>query len=230
MTAPDQLVDVGWRVTAMAEGVLDGNELEFCRSQRHGGVPSRIAERLAICVECRDQAEENLVELPQLYDMCAYMLDVRPQKPQERVSGHRPQGIVLRDAVVNIRSDILGVLASWCGLVASERGVPGPDELSIPRLSTFVLVHFGWLTAHPAGADFTDELAALADRARAVLTPEPAPGMPLGPCPHPGCGWTLRADGNPPKRICCEGGHEWPPSQWLLLGGRRRGTSVEGAE
>ena len=207
----------GWRVTTMADGVRDGHDRDFCRSQRHGGVPSRTIDGLTVCTECRDLAEENLLELPQLYDMCAYMLDVRPPRQRERVSGHRPHGIVLRDAVVSIRSDILGVLASWCGLVAGERGVPGPDELSIPRLSTFVLIHFGWLTAHPAGADFTDELAALADRARAVLTPEPAAEMSLGPCPRPGCGWTLRAEGHPPKWIRCEAGHEWPPSQWLQL-------------
>ncbi|MGB3442447.1 MAG: hypothetical protein WBA97_27210 [Actinophytocola sp.] len=214
----------------MDDGERDSQDLRFCRSQRHGGVASRTAAGLSICTECRDEAEENLVELPQLYDMCAYMLDVPRQQPRERVSGHRPRGIVLRDAVVSIRSDILGVLASWCGLVASERGVTGPDELSIPRLSTFVQIHFGWLTAHPAGADFTDELAALAERARAVLTPDPLTVMPLGPCPRPGCGWTLRAEGHPPKRILCEAGHEWPPDQWLLLRGGRLDSSREGGE
>jgi hypothetical protein len=214
----------------MAEGVRDGDDREFCRSQRHGGVPSRTIDTMTVCVDCRDEAEGNLVELPQLYDMCAYVLDMRQAKPAERVSGTRPRGIVLRDAVVGIRSDILGVLASWCGLVSSERGVPGPDELSIPRLSTFVLVHFRWLTAHPAGPDFTDELSALADRARAVLTPEPVDEMSLGPCPRPGCGWTLRAEGHPLKRIRCEAGHEWPPDQWLLLRGGRLDSSVEGGE
>lgn len=215
----------------MAEAAHDGQEREFCRSQRHGGVPSPTVDGLTICVECRDQAEENLVELPQLYDMCAYVLDVRPTKSQERVSGHRPHGIALRDEVVSIRSDILGVLASWCGMVATERGVPGPDELSIPRLSTFVLIHFGWLTAHPAGADFTDELAVLADRARAVLVSGPAAEMSLGPCPRPGCGWMLHADEHPPKRIRCEAGHEWPPEQWLLLlRGGRLDSTVEGGE
>ena len=215
----------------MADGVSDRHDREFCRGRRHEGAPSRTADGLAICAGCRDRAEENLVELPQLYDMCAYILDVRPPKPQERVSGHRPHGIVLRDAVVGIRSDILGVLASWCALVAAERGVPGPDELCIPRLSTFVLVHFEWLTAHPAGADFTDELAALADRARAVLAPEPAAELSLGPCRRPDCGWTLRADEHPPKLIRCEAGHEWPPEQWLLLlRDDRLDSTVEGGE
>lgn len=221
----------GWRVTSMADGVRDGHDREFCHSQLHGGVPSRTVGGLAVCAGCRDQAEKNLVELPQLYDMCAHVLDVRPAKPQERVSGSRPHGIVLRDAVVRIRSDIAGVLTSWCGLVAAERGVPRPGDLSISRLSTYVLVHFGWLTAHPAGADFTDELAALADRARAVLAPEPATEPSLGPCLRPGCDWTLRADEHPPKRIRCEAGHEWPPEKWLLLQrGGRVDTGAEGGE
>jgi hypothetical protein len=215
----------------MSEGVHDNHDREYCRSRRHSSVSSRTVDTLAICRECHDQAEENLVELPKLYDMCAYMLDVRAPKPQERVSGHRPRGIVLRDAVVSIRSDILGVLASWCGLVASERGVPGPDELSIPRLSTFVLVHFRWLTAHPAGADFTDELAVLADRAREVLTPDPVTELNLGPCLRPGCGGTLRTEGHPLQRISCEAGHEWPPDQWLqLLRDGGQDSSVEGGE
>lgn len=222
----------------MADGVHDGvpdrvheDDRELCLSQRHRGVLPDAVVGLRICTGCREQAEENLVELPELYNTCAYALDVRPTKPQERVRGHRPRGIVLRDAVVSIRSDILCVLASWCSLAATERGVPGPDELSIPRLSSFTLIHFGWLIAHPAGADFTDELAELVDRARAVLAPEPAPESSLGPCPRPGCGWTLHADEHPPKRIHCGAGHEWPPEQWLLLlrGGGPDAT-VEGGE
>jgi hypothetical protein len=202
-----------------------------CASQRHRDTAPATLPDLAVCRECREDAEENLVELPKMYDMCAYVLDGHHRPLRERVRGHRPRGIVLRDEVVGVRSDILGVLASWCGLVTSERGVAGPDELSVGRLSTFVLVHFGWLTAHPAGADFTDELTALAERARAALTPEPvAKPLPLGPCPRPGCGWTVSAEGHPPRRIRCEAGHELPPHQWLLLRGGPLDASMEGGE
>jgi hypothetical protein len=210
--------------------MADGDR-DLCRTQRHvGGLPGG-ADNLPSCAECRTKAEESLVELPRLYDMCAYVLDARPPRPVERVSGSRPRGIVLRDEVVDIRSDILGVLASWCGLVTSERGVAGPDELSVASLSTFVQVHFEWLAAHPAGADFVDELTALADRAGEVLATEPAPESRLGPCPRPGCGWALRADGHPPTRIRCGAGHEWPPAQWLLLlRDGRRDSTMEGGE
>jgi len=217
----------------MAKRVREIPDRQICRSHRHDGAgdPSRTVPGLAICAECRDEVEEDLLELPALYDMCAYMLDLRRPRPRERVSGHRPHGIVLRDAVVSIRSDILGVLASWCGLVSSERGVTGPDELSIRRLSTFMLVHFRWLTAHPAGPDFADELASLAEVAREVLKPEPVTELALGPCASPGCGWTVRAQGDPPKRVRCDAGHEWPPDQWLLLrGDQRLDTSLDGGE
>ncbi len=216
----------------MVERVRDIHDRRICRSQRHngGGLPAHTAPGLEICVRCRDEAEEDLLELPGLYDMCAYVLNPRHRPMRERVSGTRSRGIVLRDAVVSIRSDILGVLAAWCGLVSSERGVTGPDELSVPRLSTFVHIHFQWLTAHPAGPDFADELSTLADRARGVLTPEPAAELTLGPCLRPGCGWTVRADGHPPRRVRCDGGHEWSPSQWLLLRGGHVDSSREGGE
>lgn len=215
----------------MAERVPDIQDRPFCRSKRHDGddSPTRTGPGLAICGDCREVAEENLLDLPGLYDMCAYVLDTRGPQLRERVSGSKRRGIVLREAVVNVRSDVLGVLASWCGLVANERQVPGPDELSVPRLSTFVLIHFGWLTAHPAAPDFVDELGALADGARAVLQPDNGV-MTLGPCARPGCGWTVRAEGHPPRRVRCDAGHEWPPEQWLLLRGRYHQDSREGGE
>lgn len=204
-----------------------------CRGTRHTGIDPGTAPGRTICDECVHSAEENLLELPALYDMCAYVMDARHprHRERERVSGNRPGGIVLREAVVGIRSDILGVFASWCGLVTSERGVTGPDELSISRLSTFMLIHFGWLTAHPAGPDFVDELCSLADRAHEVLTPEPLTRMVLGPCARPGCGCTVRAEGHPPRRIRCDAGHEWSPDQWLLLrSGHRSDSFPEGGK
>src|ERR671933_605735 len=119
-----------------------------CRGRRHDGpgCRPRVAPGLEICAECRDQAEEHLVDLVGLYEMCAYMLDLRRPALRERVSGYRPRGIALSDTVVAVRADIQGVLASWCGLVTGERGVRGPDQLGIRQLTSFLAVHFTWLT------------------------------------------------------------------------------------
>lgn len=212
-----------------------------CRSRRHDvpGCRPRVAPGLEICAECRDQAEEHLVDLPVLYEMCAYELDLRRPAPRERVSGYRPHGIVLRDTVVAVRADIQGVLTSWCGLVTSERGVLGPDQLSVRQLTRFVAVHLNWLTRHPAAPDLVDELADLFGAAREVLRPPDEQRRVLGPCAHPGCGLMVLAHPGPDNgaadRVSCEAGHVWRPEHWLLLRGRRtadlpRTASPEGAE
>lgn len=207
-----------------------------CPSKQHSGDarPPRVDAGRTVCAACRSRVEEDLVELPGLYELCAYMLDLRRHHLRERVSGHRPRGIVLNDTVVTIRSDILGVLASWCALVANERGVTGPDELSIRRLSSFLAIHLTWLTEHPSAPDLVDELAELRRSADEVLRPSAGHSMELGRCARPGCGRVVRAEGHaegePPHQVRCEAGHVWTPDQWLQLWGGHRGAKAEGAE
>ncbi len=207
-----------------------------CPTLRHDGEldPPRVAPGRMICFDCRDQVEEDLVELPGLYELCAYMLDLRRHHMRERVSGHRPHGIALNDTVVAIRSDILGVLASWCALVSNERGVPGPDELSIRRLTTFLAVHLNWLTEQPSAPDLVDELAELSRSATEALRPSAGHSLELGRCARPDCDRIVRAEGHaegePPYQVSCEAGHVWTPDQWLLLWGGPRKTTTEGAE
>ncbi len=208
----------------------------MCPSSRHDGEsdPPRVAAGRMICLDCRDRVEEDLIELPGLYELCAYMLDLRRHHLRERVSGHRPRGIALNEAVVTIRSDILGVLASWCALVANERGVTGPDELSIRRLTTFLSIHLNWLTEHPSAPDLVDELVELSRTASEALRPSAGHSLELGRCARPGCDRAVRAEGHaegePPYQVSCDAGHVWTPDQWLLLWGGSRRPSTEGAE
>lgn len=197
-----------------------------CGSRRHHGQddPPRVGRGLQICVDCRNQVEEHLVGLPEWYEICAHMLDICRPQLRERVSGHRPHGIVLRDAVVTVRSDILGVLASWCGLVVGERGVPGPDELSIRELVTFIAIHLNWLTEHLAAPDLVDELEELSRAARAVVQPSNGSHVELGHCAESGCDAVVRAErpnGQDQDRVACDAGHVWRPEQWLLLKGHQ---------
>ncbi len=204
---------------------------------RHDGdaTPPRVAPGRRICLDCRDRVEEDLIELPGLYELCAYMLDPRHHhQMRERVNGHRPRGIALNDTVVTIRSDILGVLASWCALVSNERGVTGPDELSIRRLTTFLAIHLNWLTEQPVAPDLVDEIAALSRSANEALRPSAGRSLELGRCARPGCDRAVRAEGHaegdPPYQVRCDAGHVWTPDQWLQLWGGPRKPSTEGAE
>jgi hypothetical protein len=176
---------------------------------------------MRICVGCRDQLEEDLIELPGWYDLCAHALDLSGPPQSERVSGSRPRGIVLRDAVVAVRSEILGVLASWCGLVAGERGVAGPDELSIRKLTKFIAIHLNWLVAHTAAADLVDEVSVLVASARKVVRPDEGVRVELGRCARPGCDEPVVAESGTENqltyRVACDAGHVVRPDEWLLL-------------
>jgi hypothetical protein len=196
-----------------------------CRSRRHEpGQAPPLAPGIGICAPCREIAEKTLIELPALFDMCAHALDLRSNQPRERVSGHRPRGIVLRDAVVSVRSEILGVLAAWCGLITTERGVLGPDELAIRKLVGFLAIHVHWLCQHPAAPDFVDELTSLVDAATEAMKPETGFRVAVGTCLSPDCDRLVYAEahreGADPYEVSCEAGHVWAPRHWLELRGR----------
>ena len=199
-----------------------------CRSRRHEpGRAPLLATGMGICPACRDLAEKALVELPGLFDLCAHALDVRPTGLRERVSGHRPRGIVLSDAVVSVRSEILGVLAAWCGLVTAERGVLGPDEPDVRKLVGFLAIHLHWLCQHLAAPDFVDELTDLTDAGNEAMQPEIGFRVAVGACPHLGCDRTVYAEAHredaAPYEVSCESGHVWAPKHWLSLRGKRNG-------
>ncbi|MCT2583744.1 hypothetical protein [Actinophytocola gossypii] len=194
-----------------------------CESRRHDEAgPAPVVPGLRICADCRDRIEDELVALPALFEMCAYMLDPRPHHlMRERVSGHRPRGIALREAVVTVRTEIFGVLASWCSLVSNEREVPGPDELAVRKLASFLAIHLHWLCAHPAAPDLVDELTDLANAVSEALRPNAGFRVAVGECLHPGCDRTVHAEahreGGEPYEVSCEAGHVWAPEHWLSL-------------
>lgn len=215
-----------------------------CRSQRHAETaPSPLAPGLRICADCRDRIEDELVALPALFEMCAYMLDPRPHRIRQWVSGHQPRGIMLREAVVAVRTEIFGVLAAWCGLVSTEREVPGPNELSVRKLAGFLAIHLHWLCAHPAAPDLVDELTGLADTVSEALRPNAGFKVAVGRCLRPGCDRAVYAEayreGGEPYEVSCEDGHVWAPEHWLTLwnqqqagkdGELRDSPTPEGAE
>lgn len=201
-----------------------------CRSRRHKpGEAPLLVPGLYVCRDCRDVVEETLIELPALFELCAHALDLRPTEPRERVSGHRPRGIVLRDSVVSVRSEILGVLGAWCGLVVAERGVLAPDSLDIRKLVGFLAIHLHWLCQHPAAPDFVDELCDLTDAANEAMKPEAGFRVAVGICLRPDCDRTVYAEahreGDEPYEVSCEAGHVWAPEHWLLLRGRQNGAN-----
>ncbi|WP_275293487.1 hypothetical protein [Amycolatopsis sp. La24] len=160
-----------------------------------------------------DPVGAGLTALPLLYSRCEAAL--QPGRTGGAVREHparRGTGLPFREAAFDARSRILGVLASWAGLVAAERQVPAPRR-TVPELVRFLAAHRDWLAAHPSGADFLDELSDLISSATAALD-DPRPAVPVGNCPVGGCRAPVHLR-PATATVACEAGHDLPPADWL---------------
>jgi hypothetical protein len=165
---------------------------------------------------------EDLAVLPRLYDACEAVLGGRRRHfADDRVRGGLSRGLNLHEGALRARSRMLTVLASWSGLVASERGVSPPRRREVGVLAPFLLSHVDWLTGHPAAGDFAEEIAAVVADARQVSRVDSSVRRDVGRCSRAACSrpvWATLRTGDPVS-VRCEAGHDLPAHQWLLLGG-----------
>ena len=163
-----------------------------------------------------------LAGIAALYRDCESVLMAGPAPVRQRVSGgSRSHGIALQEDTLRVRSDIVRTLSSWICLLVDERSLQRPASLEPERLVETLLNHLSWLLAHPAGADFVEELLGVSRRAHRVLNRAGGSRMELGACTHAGCGAALEflepELGGVRSEIRCISGHRWPPDKWLHL-------------
>lgn len=210
------------------------------RARRPSPYRAQAESGLLLCPGCRDRIGTDLAELPSLYDDCESLLSAAPKALTEKVRGRVATDLSLNQTAVSVRSDIVVILASWAGLIASERGVARPARRDVGVLAAFVTVHLDWLLTHPAAADFAEEVTALAKAARRAAQPGDRIHLELGQCIRPGCESmmfaTTHGDGGISLTglVRCESGHVWKAHQWLPLahqlektGRRQRGSAHE---
>ena len=194
-----------------------------CVRARSGSPPRRAESGLLLCSGCRDRIGTDLAELPTLYDDCETLLTAAPKALTEKVSGRVATDLPLNETVVSVRSDIVVTLASWAGLIASERAVTRPARRDVGMLAAFITLHLDWLLRHPAAGDFADEVTALAKTARRAAQPGARIHLDLGKCVQPGCESvmfaTTHGEGGAALtgHVRCESGHVWKAHEWLPL-------------
>jgi hypothetical protein len=195
----------------------------LCVGQNCGARSRRTAvSGLRLCTACYHELKGNLIELPEIYDDCESALLPGHNPVLQQVSGtRRTTGILLDEGVITVRSKILGVLASWSALVADERTITKPARHPA-GLAVFLIKHLNWLLAHPAAANFAEEISLITTQARSAVHGQSALRIDLGQCIHPGCDTSMTT--TPPtggsERTCevrCAAGHTWQPHQWLQL-------------
>jgi hypothetical protein len=195
-----------------------------CGGRPRGTGPRRTADPGSrLCISCGHEVKTNLTDLPAIYDNCESALLPRRNPALQRVSGSRQAtGILLDEEAITTRAGILGLLASWSALVVDERAVTRPARRHPADLATFLLRHLNWLLAHPAAAEFADEICQTTRHACRSAYTQPVLNLDLGPCIHSGCGADMTAtpptrDGKSAREVRCNAGHAWQPHQWLQL-------------
>ncbi|MEG3631644.1 hypothetical protein [Streptomyces poriticola] len=209
------------------------------RRESAGRARRLVVDGLRLCPACRERLFAELRQLPALYEECGKRLDISVARERERTSGGPLPGLPLNTAAVEARSATLSVLASWATVVAEGRGVTAPRR-AVGQLAGFLLRHAGWLAAHEAVGDLSQETAQLVRGARRVIDPGTRRRMDIGACVEEGCRGRLTASVGPdrpnvPAEIACDVSpeHRWFGHQWLqlsrLLGARRGPSGVPAA-
>lgn len=186
-----------------------------------------------LCEACRNRLRRDLDGLPALYDECESVLGNPTYHLTERVSGSKGTGIPLNTHAMTARSEIMALLASWAGLVISERRLAAAPARTVPGLSSFLAAHLNWLVAHPAAEDFAEEVCGAVRMAHTAAQPGPSLHIELGTCVQPGCDSALYATGRagddrPMSQVRCGAGHVWSARDWLLVA-HRIGRNGSGA-
>ncbi|MBF6049301.1 hypothetical protein GO001_29625 [Streptomyces sp. NRRL B-1677] len=180
-----------------------------------------------LCAVCRARLGLELMRLPDLYEECALALGASGPR-REKVSGGPLPGMPFNATAADVRAAVMGVLGAWAALVVQERGAPAPRR-DAAALSRFLLQHVGWLAAHSAAGEFSEEIARVVRRARRVIDPDAARQVAVGGCVEPGCTGSLTAAvraraPHEPAEITCDAdpAHHWLGHQWLQLSRRVR--------
>jgi hypothetical protein len=125
---------------------------------------------------------------------------------------------------IDVRTEIRHTLASWCRLVAEDRGFTLPAG-EVSAMGEFVAQHATWLAAQPFAAEVSDELHALRQKAWSAAYPSGSSRRDLHkPCPLEECTGSLMAVMRPsdavlPPEVFCSINeeHRWASSEWRQL-------------
>ncbi|WP_221349917.1 hypothetical protein [Streptomyces beigongshangae] len=172
----------------------------------------------------RRRIAENLTALGELYGELTHSLTPSPPSggtvERARARGHGTPGIPLSTSALDVRDEIRGILASWAGVVRTERRIQAPARNTVALLA-FLTHHAGWLARHESAEDVVAETDELVKAAWAVLSGRAGGPTVMGPCVRTGCPGTLVADvgsavpsGHAALTCSADRSHTWSPASW----------------
>ncbi|HEY9367550.1 hypothetical protein [Streptomyces sp.] len=136
--------------------------------------PRQAVDGLYLCHGHREQLRRLVAEMPARADD----LDRAAGVGGGRGDGTHG-GIAIDDAAATHRQHMAGVLASWCRLVAEDRGITPPTGPELSRTAPWLLTHVDWCAAHRWVDEMLTELRQVTGQAMGIAD-IPARRVPLG--------------------------------------------------
>ncbi|WP_280465679.1 hypothetical protein, partial [Nocardia brasiliensis] len=108
------------------------------------------ADDVRVCPDCLSRFFETLRQLPVLYARCGELLQGERNRRMAPARGGLRQGIVLKDALVEARTELLALAGSWAAMVVDEaRAPPRPRRGNTTRVG--LRGELGGLVGAPTG-------------------------------------------------------------------------------
>ena len=133
-----------------------------------------------VCQTCADRLSVALGDVTALWEELDTVLTKQARyaaaeaRRGERALPFNPEASELGWALRN-------TLATWCRLIAEERGRELPDQDTPPAMAKWLLFHTEWLRHHRAGAEAVEEITSVVGRIRKAVD-RPAERIYAGPC------------------------------------------------
>lgn len=132
----------------------------------------RALDGLYLCQSCRDHLERLIAEMPARYTELGHALAGGTSGGGQRVSGSASEPLPINPAAADHRAQIAGVLASWCRLVADERGIRPPSGPEVTLTAPWLTVHVDWCAGNRWVDEMLEEMRKTAGRARGLIDPD----------------------------------------------------------
>ncbi|WP_280407621.1 hypothetical protein, partial [Nocardia brasiliensis] len=117
------------------------------------------ADDVRVCPDCLSRFFETLRQLPVLYARCGELLQGERNRRMAPARGGLRQGIVLKDALVEARTELLALAASWAAMVVDEARPPPRARRDKTPLGELQVQYGELQAAQPAIVEPMDEFA-----------------------------------------------------------------------
>jgi hypothetical protein len=131
------------------------------------------------CQRCADKLSVALGDVPALWGELDTVLTKQARYGESEGRGGE-KSLPFNPTASELGSALRGILASWCRLIAEERGWDLPRDHPA-AIAIWLLHHTTWLRHHQAGAEAVEEITEAVNQVRRIID-RPAERIYAGPC------------------------------------------------